>query len=462
MKRHTQKAIPIIFTATLLLILLHIKDPDVVKASAQLTAFAYRKTVNIYSNPHYRHTGRTLKKLSGGQKISITPINKSWNRVNFLINGHYGYVHSNDILKDESTGSYHVYSLRKQTNIYNTPYPYGKKNTVFYSIRGSQSLTVVRMDRNWYKTIVPVMGKHDTGYVHHNDLNLAVAQKNNHYYASKSASNVYADAYSGVRSIIARIPRGHVLYGHSFSGNWNTVTINGRTGFIHNADFYKNNSFHRNFLIAFGDSVTRGSSADIDNGTTQYSWVHYLPSELGLSRVENYGVSGSAVAVRSDRKDSFQERESWINSHGKHPDTILVIVSINDFRHDVPLGSFDVRSRYTFFGGLRNFSEYLQRNNPKAKIIYMTPLTQNAVPTYSTYEKNELGLSQDQYAAAIKRTASYYGLELIDMQHDRFVNTQMNPFDPVIKKQYYTDGLHMNKAGYFLLSKEIARRLLNN
>lgn len=424
--------------------------------ASDLQIFADKRTVNVYRSPQLQNGGKVLKSIAGGQTLEVLPINDVWDRTAKKINGQYGYVDSSDVLKDDTGVSQKVYSIGKATKIYKTPYPYEEKNSLYETIKGTEPFIVRKMDKNWYKTFVRINGKEYTGYVSRSGFDFAVPLKNHQYRALKTNSDVYADTSDINKTIIKMLNQNDVIYGQSFTENWDRVTVNGRTCFINNRDFEQDDSFEGNSLVAFGDSMTRGAEADTDRGTTKYSWTTYLPHEIGASKVYNYGVSGSAVAVRSNRKDSFQERESWINSNSKHPDTILVLVSINDFRHNVPLGSFNIRSRTTFYGGLRNFTEYLLRNDPKSKIIYMTPLIENRPPV-STYQHNIFGLNQTDYARAIKKVTSYYGIECIDMQ----TWTGLNPFNPAIKKAYYVDGLHMNKAGYRIMSAEISRRLLN-
>ncbi len=450
-----KKTLFVILTAILVLAVAHIFIKS--RAGADdLQIFADRKTVNVYSNPQTQNGGRVLEKIDGGQTLEAAPMNADWDRTVKKIDGRYGYVGSHDVLKDKTGAPQKVYSIGKTTNIYTTPYPSGEKDSIYKTIKGIKSFIVHKMDKNWYKTFIRIDGKEYTGYVSRDDFDFAVPPKSHQYRALKPDSDVYADISGSDRTTIKALTQNDIIYGQSFSVSWDKVTVDGQTGFINDHDFAQDDSFKGDSLAAFGDSMTRGAEADTDRGTTKYSWTTYLPEEIGVSRVYNYGVSGSAVAVRSTRKDSFQERESWINKDGKHPDVILVLVSINDFRHDVPLGSFKVRSRTTFYGGLRNFTEYLLSNDPKSKIIYMTPLIENRPPV-TTYQPNIFGLNQTDYAEAIKKVASYYGIECIDMQ----TWTGLDPFNPAIKQTFYIDGLHMNKAGYRIMSAEISRRLLS-
>jgi lysophospholipase L1-like esterase len=208
-----------------------------------------------------------------------------------------------------------------------------------------------------------------------------------------------------------------------------------------------------NFL---GDSITSGGGA----GSVEKSYVSVFERITGYE-VRRYGAGGTRIAKQRtpspvatwDR--DFQERALTME---KDADFVFVFGGTNDYGHgDAPLGSFDDKDPYTFYGGLRCLIEYLLGVYGKEKLCFITPL-----PRYMEDDaKGENGgkphevAPLSKYVEIIREVTSAYGIAVLDLYAEQFF-----PRPTTDKGDDYTaDGLHPNAEGHARLAERIARYL---
>lgn len=210
-------------------------------------------------------------------------------------------------------------------------------------------------------------------------------------------------------------------------------------------------------VSCFGDSTTWGANGLPDGGGNAIAWPGKVQKLLGFKTVNNFGKKGSRLTLASDRQDSFIERLDSVIA--KPADVFIVMGGVNDFQHDVPLGSLNDGDMHTIYGAVQVIIETILTKYPQSKLIFMTPLKckfQHPTKNYpAANEPNGQGLVLAQYAAAIREACDFFSVPVIDM----FANSGISPLVPSQQQAYMPDGLHYNEAGYERLAKRIAGSL---
>ena len=234
-------------------------------------------------------------------------------------------------------------------------------------------------------------------------------------------------------------------------------------------------------ILAFGDSVL-GLARD-ETGITAM-----LGEALGKS-VYNAGLGGTCIARldRGNRLDNGMDslsltalakatkmgdfgpqqtvykKESIAEYFGttidgletidiKAVEIVLIEHGLNDFYAGVPLrNEEDPMDEYTFAGALRSSIEALQKANPDARILLVTPTYTWMLGEYTCEEFDAGYGNQQAYVDEEIKIAAEYGIEIIDVYHDFFPHEQ-----PEDWKLYTADGLHPNEEG----RKKIVEKIL--
>lgn len=206
-----------------------------------------------------------------------------------------------------------------------------------------------------------------------------------------------------------------------------------------------------NFL---GDSITFGF------GTTSQEacFVNRIASACGLAAARNYGECGTRYAAQqTPSEDPAIDRDfcSRVDEMDADADIVVVFGGTNDFGHgDAPLGHFEDRTPYTFYGACHTLYRRLIERFPDALIVVLTPL-------HRDNEDNRRGdgfktipiAPLCDYVSIIRQTAAYYGLPVLDL----FSASGFQPKVPVIRERYFPDGLHPNDLAH----AKIAEKLTN-
>lgn len=207
-----------------------------------------------------------------------------------------------------------------------------------------------------------------------------------------------------------------------------------------------------NFL---GDSITYGHSVE------HYENVYHqrLKELFGFAEVRNYGQNSTRLA----QQKVFTPWEPWPlgESHfiaraknmDKDADLVIVFGGTNDFGHgDAPMGTHADRDDSTVIGALHALCRYLIDTYPTAVIAVCTPLhrTEENVPNVNGYVLAD-------YVKAIRETAEYYSLPIIDL----YATAGMQPELESSRERYMPDGLHPNDEGQRLIAERIASFLRN-
>ena len=198
-----------------------------------------------------------------------------------------------------------------------------------------------------------------------------------------------------------------------------------------------------NFL---GDSITRYGY-----------YINTLENKYNII-ANRYGLVNSCIANgTSSSVQSFLERYSTMTDNC---DAIIVFGGINDFTHNIALGSFEKYNSdgsldNTFYGALHTLCRGLRNKYIEKPIIFLTPLHENY--NDGNYDLREFKLEEDiitfqkygsgdilkKYVDAIKEVCQFYAIPVID-------TNGISGICPIIENNssnYTLDGLHPNQKG---------------
>ncbi len=200
--------------------------------------------------------------------------------------------------------------------------------------------------------------------------------------------------------------------------------------------------------VAFlGDSITEGyGTSDPDR---RFSALIWKSADLGV--VLNYGIGGT----RFSRQVPPETDNEWhipfvdrVETMDAEADLIFVLGGVNDFLHgNAPLGTFTDATPYTFYGACHTLMRSLIEKYPDKPIVFATPL--HCIQEYEPLQAGKAPLSA--YVAAIKETAAYYALPVLDLN----AMSGIQPMVPILREMYIPDGLHPNDAGHERLAERI-------
>lgn len=215
------------------------------------------------------------------------------------------------------------------------------------------------------------------------------------------------------------------------------------------------NYFNDKVINCFGDSTTWGDDST-GGGGNSISWTSHLQELIPFKKVNNFGIKGSRIAVCEDRDDSFVERYSDMD---KGADYIVVFGGVNDFVNNVALGRIENNDPHTFIGALDTIINGLNNEYPNATLIFMTPtktsFAHSKEPYPNSFQKNQVGNTQGDYASAMIEICHHYSIPVIDL----FNTSGISPF-LANSERYMPDGTHYSPLGYEKLAHRIVGELL--
>jgi lysophospholipase L1-like esterase len=202
-----------------------------------------------------------------------------------------------------------------------------------------------------------------------------------------------------------------------------------------------------------GDSITFGSGSEV-----RFSDI--VGEQLGFSKVYNYGHSGSKITMVTPDDFSFVNRYKDMT---EDVDIVFVMGGTNDYGHafdsiGVPFGNFSDRSETTFYGALHVLFQGLIKKYLGKKIVILIPPHRSGFNSLDDLTPNpETGKNFPEYLDAIRKTAEYYGLPILDL----YRNLPLNPVVSEVRAKYIPDALHPNTDGHRLIAEAIINFLKN-
>ena len=204
-------------------------------------------------------------------------------------------------------------------------------------------------------------------------------------------------------------------------------------------------------LIYFlGDSITEG--ALLPDHSLQFSAL--VSAKTGAA-VKNFSVSGTRIArqLSAGKRDRYGDYCFRASEMEGAPDIIAVFGGTNDYGHgDVPIGTPDDRTVYTFCGACHTLFSDLTARFPNTKIVVFTPLHRwNECDRRGDGSKTKDGGTLPEYVTALRDIAESYGLPVLDL----FREAELVPSCNTAEDRFFFDGLHPNENGHAYLADRI-------
>ena len=198
-----------------------------------------------------------------------------------------------------------------------------------------------------------------------------------------------------------------------------------------------------NFL---GDSQTE---VNYHKNKIYCDWVKEI---LGLSKVNNYGISGTTIAKKNS-SDNTAMCVRYANMDN-NADLICVMGGVNDRWFNCQMGSFGDTDPITFYGAMETICDGLLTKYPGKTIIFITPTEQN---NNSCNSANRTGYTPTDFSNAMKRVCAKYSIPVFDAN----TCSGIYPLNQANASLYTTDRLHLNNKGHEVLGNKLSKFILN-
>lgn len=178
--------------------------------------------------------------------------------------------------------------------------------------------------------------------------------------------------------------------------------------------------------VALGDSITYGFITHTERMSHPYPCQ--LAYKLGVDEHINLAVSGATVSDTAGDNNTMEQ----LKGVPADADLISVMIGVNDFGNDAPLGKLGDRTMDTIYGGLELLVSGLVGRCPDAFIFFMTPF-----PFLNYPGPNGLGYVLKDVADAVTEVCSLYDVPVLDMYTLGEYSLENDPG---------SDGLHPTEA----------------
>ena len=206
------------------------------------------------------------------------------------------------------------------------------------------------------------------------------------------------------------------------------------------------NIFKNKIANFLGDSQT-----EVNNHKNKIycDWVKEI---LGLSKANNYGISGTTIA-KKNASDNTAMCIRYTNMDN-NADLICVMGGVNDRWFNCQLGNFGDTDPITFYGAMETLCDGLLTKYPGKTIIFITPTEQNHNGCNSA---NNTGYTATDFANAMKRVCAKYSIPVFDAN----TCSGIYPLNQANASIYTTDKLHLNNKGHEVLGNKLSKFILN-
>ena len=211
---------------------------------------------------------------------------------------------------------------------------------------------------------------------------------------------------------------------------------------------YLNKTYNRGFIGKtvnwIGDSLFYGGGSDNYDG-----WIGRIARKYAIS-YESMAVSGASIC---DGTGYYSIEEHVSDFTNKNADYLIFEGGVNDHFHNSPLGTFDP-DRYDIPANPTNFTEYFEKliskladEYPNSKVGYVIPYKMTSYnQTLDVYDN--IG---KQYFDRAKEICNKWGIPVLDMREKTPITWIQSNY-----RRYFTDEVHINKAGYTFTFEIIA------
>ena len=183
-----------------------------------------------------------------------------------------------------------------------------------------------------------------------------------------------------------------------------------------------------------GDSLT-----EVNQHYTKgyYIWMKEI---LGLSMVNNYGISGSSISTKSK---PMCERYATMGD----ADIVLVMGGTNDCTWGAELGTKDSTDNGTVYGAMKTLCDGLKTKYPTSIIVFITP-------HFQTKYQHPQGYNAMDISKIIKDVCYDYAIPVYD-------NNQLCGIYSSNLNNFTVDNCHWNDTAHEMVGKNLSKWMLD-
>ena len=199
-------------------------------------------------------------------------------------------------------------------------------------------------------------------------------------------------------------------------------------------------------LAVIGDSITE------KNVHAAKNWPMWVQELLGMSNLDNKGLSGTSIAKQSGLTNSILERYTLMDANA---DVICVMGGTADYKYQVPIGTVGNNNEFTFCGAVESLIKGLIARYPTKHIVFFA--TTQRLGSGTDPAAHIHGDLPD-YVQVLKHICGMYSIPIFDAFHSSGITTRVQTQVTAL----IPDKLHPNDAGQEKLGRAYASFILNS
>ena len=204
-------------------------------------------------------------------------------------------------------------------------------------------------------------------------------------------------------------------------------------------------------MLFMGDSISYGSGDGVSPFRTGRAWAGRIADRTGAI-VTNASVSGAKASyINGDDKAKWLYTQFDQNKKEQY-DVIVMHGGVNDARHNRTIGKIlDTdnatelnQAKNTYIGGLQLLFYNVKKEQPNAKLFF---IANHHLDGHNTGNAKNMA----PYFDMAKQLCEKYGIIFIDLYNNKELNDKLE----TTTTKYLPDTLHLNAAGYEIITPYI-------
>lgn len=204
-------------------------------------------------------------------------------------------------------------------------------------------------------------------------------------------------------------------------------------------------------MLFMGDSISYGSGDGVSPFRTGRAWAGRIADRTGAI-VTNASVSGAKASFVSGDDKAKWLYTQFNSNKNKEFDIIVMHGGVNDARHNRKVGEIldtdDAtklnKAMDTYAGGLQWLFYNVKKEQPNAKLFF---IANHRLDGHSTGNAKNMS----PYFDMAKQLCEKYGIIFIDLYNNKELNDKLE----TTTTKYLPDTLHLNAAGYEIITPYI-------
>ncbi|MBR6577742.1 MAG: hypothetical protein IKK74_02245 [Clostridia bacterium] len=206
-------------------------------------------------------------------------------------------------------------------------------------------------------------------------------------------------------------------------------------------------------MLFMGDSISYGSGDGVSPFRTGRAWAGRIADWTGAITT-NASVGGAKVSFQ--RGDDNWVYSQYVPHQNTKFDIIVMHGGVNDARHNRPIGALSEgkdeatlkKNQPNYAGGLEWIFYNVSKTNPDAKLFF---IANHRLDGHSTGHAKDMSAYFDIAKVACEK----WGIIFIDLYNNKELNDKLE----TTTTKYLPDTLHLNAAGYDIITPYIISAL---